>query len=220
MALPRGYPLSWSKPWPTAARPAPARKSKTISAFPPASPGQALSGRAFVQACRNSAPPCMSPPRGAPELRPAPLRRRAWPMAAWCVGTASSYRHWRAVPQAGPGQSRPLRQCRHLPCRHRARSAPVQGRGGGSRRRRQFRRPGRHLFVQRLPPRPYHGAFRRPGGKHVALPDPAHRDQPADHPARPHPARPSWRATTACSASAIAIARAARCRRATLATCS
>ena len=127
----------------SAARPAPRRGSRTISAFRPASPAQALAGRAFSQALKFGAEVAIPLEVahldcGGPARRPhEPLRLELTDgqrVSARTVVVASGARYRRP----DISESRELRRRGRLLLGVAGRGEAVRGRGGGAGRRRQL----------------------------------------------------------------------------------
>ncbi len=121
----------------------------------------------------------------APGLRQAPLRARdrGRPPRA---GENGDHRVGGRVPQAGASQPLAIRGGRALSRRHFHGGAALRRRGGDRGGGRQLGRPGRGLPRAERQEGLRADPLGRPGGEHVALPDPAHRGPSGDRAARLH----------------------------------
>ena len=184
MRPPKGCRSPCSMPARSAARPAPAPGSRTISAFPTGISGQALAGRAFNQAQKFGA-------RDAdPGLGPvARLLAAATALFALATDCGQMMRAKSVVVASGARYRRPeienlddIRGPRRLVLGLADRGAAVRRPGGRAGRRRQFRRPGRGVPVRPCAQGLHDGPRRRPRRQHVALSDRAHRgDRPTSN---------------------------------------
>ncbi len=162
--------------------------------FPTGISGQALAGRAYVQAEKFGAQ--MLIPAEVQALECAQDAERAVRLAdgrrlrARCVVIASGARYRRPAGAAAAGVRRP----RHLVLGIGAGGDDVRAAGGGARRRRQLGRPGRGVPGAACRARAPAGARPEPGSEHVALPDRAHRGHGQHRVAAAHRShRAAWR---------------------------
>ena len=161
----------------SAARPAPARASRTISAFRPAFPARRWPGAPSTRR-RSSAPTCMIPV-AVKSLDCCARRRR---LRAWRLDGGEMLRARSVVVASGARYRRPEienlddfegRGVWYWASPIEARLCAEPGRRPG--RRRQFRRPGRGVPVGPRPQGSHDDPRRRPRRQHVALSDRAHR---------------------------------------------
>ena len=161
-------------------------KIENYLGFPTGISGQDLAGRAYTQAQKFGAQIVIA--KGARELacaaRPYAVQiddDLRVPARTVIIATGAGYRRLELENLAqfeGAGVY-------YGATLHRGAAVPRQRSGGG--RRRQLRRAGGGVPGAARRARLHAGARRGPGRHDVALPDPAHRGQPADHAARPRP---------------------------------
>ena len=175
-------------------------KIENYLGFPTGISGQALAGRAQVQAQKFGARLALSRAVVGLDcdhdaLRARARRRRARPRAR------GRHRHRRALPQARHRRLRALRGRGHLLRGDGHGGEPVRRRGGAGGRRRQFGGAGRGVPRRLGQARPHARARQRPRRDDVRLPGAAHRALGADQPASVLARSPRSPATAACAAS-------------------
>ena len=158
--------------------------------FPTGISGQALAGRAYVQAQKFGAEMLIpaqavsldcSRQHGEGVLADRPGRR---PPAA---GAQRGRGQRRALPPPGGAAPRRVRRPRRLVLGLGHRGAHVRAGRGGAGRRRQLGRAGGRVPGAACGARHHAGARRGPGGQHVALPDRPHRGHAEHRAAGPTP---------------------------------